>query len=147
MATGVSRLNGQFATASYLVSSGSFTGIVNLFEWEVTVTTELADVTAHGDYWKTNVVLRQSWTARARGYFTSGGVASYLNQWAIGSGGAYTDPVATYFTGYNVATGQNAGNIIFQGQGFVTRGNISVPMAIVEQEFEVEGSGSPLVLG
>ena len=147
MATAVSRLNGQFATASFNSGSGTFTAIVNLFEWEVTIATELADVTAHGDYWKTNVVLRQSWTARARGYFTSGAVASYLAAWAVGSGGAYTDPAATYFTGYNVSSGQGAPNIIFQGQGFVTRGNLSVPMAMVEQEIEIEGSGSPLVLG
>ena len=147
MATAVSRLNGQFATASFNTAVGTFTSIANLFEWEVTITTELADVTAHGDYWKTNVVLRQSWTARARGYFTSGAVASYLAAWAQGTTDAYTDPVVTYFAGYNIASGQGAPNIIFQGQGFVTRGNISVPMAMIEQEIEIEGTGSPHVLG
>lgn len=148
----VDRIVGQFATASIQSSPSVYTQLFNLTEWEVTIESEVADVTAHGDFWEVNVPLKQSWRGRMKGFVALTGVASYMAAFAQGSGGDYRDPVLIYFTGYNTSTPpgagtvQGAGNIIFQGQGFVTRGNISMPMAMGEQEIEITGSGSPTVI-
>lgn len=145
----VDRIVGQFATASLQTSSSVYTQLFSLTEWEITIESEMAEVTAHGDFWEVNVPLKQSWRGRAKGFVALTGVLSYLAAFKQGSDGDYRDPVLLYFTGYNTVTPPGAGtvqgasNIIFQGQGYVTRGNISVPMAMAEQEIEITGSGSP----
>ena len=147
--TVVDRIVGQFATCSFNTGIAVYTQLVSCTEWEVTIESEMADVTAHGDFWEVNVPLKQSWRARAKGYVAITGVLSYMVAFAQGSAGDYRDPVLTYFTGYNTATPPGSGtvqglsNIIFQGQGYITRGNISVPMTMAEQEIEITGSGSP----
>src|SRR5213076_1863869 len=45
-------------------------GTLHLFEGELRITQSLVQVTGHGDEWEQWVPLRQSWTARLRGYLT-----------------------------------------------------------------------------
>lgn len=150
-----SRLNGQFATLAIGANEAGAAAVpanavVNLFDWEISIETRTVDATAFGDYWRQPVIVSNGWTARARAYFTAGQVTSYLSVWRLQSGStgnAYKDPPIVTFTGYNDWTTLGSGKIVFQGDCFVTRGRISVPMAMVEQEIEFEGIGSPAVIG
>jgi len=149
------RLNGQFATCAIAVNESGATAmpanaVLNLFDWEVSTETRTTDASAFGDYWRQPVIVSNGWTARARAYFSAGQVTSYLSAWRLqsgSSGGAYKDPPIITFTGYYDWTALGGGKVIFQGDCFVTRGRISVPMAMVEQEIEFEGIGSPTVIG
>lgn len=127
------RLVGRFARAVI----GSITLLC--FDWELNVTTDFADGTAHGDYWEQPVQLRHSWTFRCRGYFTYGGAAntSYIGAtWGSNS----TDPAAVTITAYSEA-GTTAANRLISGNAFVARGTFSAPMAMATQEIELRGVG------
>lgn len=124
-----SRIHGRYAVATV---SGM---TLHLFDWEVNFTLETFDATAHGEDWKTMVAGDQSWVARARGYLTASNC--YLAAAATSSG----TPTTVTFTGY--ADMNTGGTPIWAGAGFITRANLSVPMAMVTQEIEITGSGIP----
>ena len=138
------RLHGRYATA--LVYRGTPPNevhiVLDLFDWEVSFEMETFDATAHGEYWKVHVQGDQSWRARARGYFRAS-QSPYLT--AAGDR-TPSDPLMVRFTGYDGVT-QNNNTRVFQGDGFITRANFSAPMAMVEQELEITGSGVPLNIG
>lgn len=156
----VARINGQFATIS-LATTG-FTGaesgatavpalaVFALFDWEVNIETETTDATAHGDYWKQPIILTNSWRGRAKAYITALQQTSYASFWRLQNGsaaGAYKDPPLINFVGYNDWTSLGSGKILWEGIAYCTRGNLSVPMAMAEQELEFEGVGSPTTIG
>lgn len=125
------RRHGRYATAEVA-------GVVlHLFDWEVTVEMETFDATAHGEYWRVHVQGDQSWRARARGYFKPSD-ASYL-----AARSSSVDPLVTVFTGYS-GMETTTDKIVWQGACFITRANFSVPMAMIEQEIELVGTGQPL---
>lgn len=129
-----SALVGRYAEASL-----SGTLIALLFDWEVTIETDTVDATAHGDFWKVNLALDSGWTFRARGYVVPGSASHYLN--SLWNSSAI--PANVTVAGYSgsVATG----TMIFQGTGIPIRGNLSAPMAMAEQEWEIRGTGAPTV--
>lgn len=127
-------LNGRYAEASL---AGTLVAL--LFDWEVTIETDTADATAHGDYWKVNLALDSGWTFRARGYVVPASAAHYLNVlWS-----SSTIPANFVVAGYSGSV--SAGTMIFQGTGIPVRGSISAPMAMAEQEWEIRGTGAPTV--
>lgn len=110
--------------------------VAECFDWELTLEADHEDVTAHGDEWTVLAPLSQSWTFRARGYIPLN-TGTYANGVFNASGSpaslsviAYTEPATS-------------GTIRFQGTGYPTRFNLSVPMELIEQEIEVRGSGAP----
>jgi len=110
-----------------------------LTEWEVTYSHDTADGTAHGDFWKHVYPLDSQWTFRARGFVTPGSAAHYLNAlWTTNTAVAYVTVAG--FSG-SVASGTK----IFEGSGLVVRGNITAPMEMAVQEFEIQGDGAPTV--
>lgn len=125
-------LHGDFAEASV---GGVL--IALLTEWEVTVDTDTADVTAHGDEWKFNVALDSGWTFRAKGHVVPGSASHYLNS-LYASTAVPPNVVVAGYSG-SVATGTK----IFEGTGTPTRATLSAPMDLAEQEFEVRGYGPP----
>lgn len=113
--------------------------IALLTEWEVTYTHDTADGTAHGDFWKHNYPLDSQWTFRARGFVTPGSANHYLNAlWTANTAAAYV--VVAGFSG-----AVSGGTMIFQGSGLPSRGNLSAPMEMAFQEFEIIGDGAPTV--
>lgn len=125
------RRHGRYTTATV----GGVT--LHLYDDEITFEMETFDATAHGEYWKTKVAGDQMWRGRFRGYFvTSDG--PYLRR-ASASG----DPLPVMVTVYSSATAIPA-NIIWQGEAFIVRANFSAPMAMVDQEMELESTGEPL---
>lgn len=127
-------LNGRYAEASV---GGVL--IALLTEWEVIVTTDDADTTAHGDYWQQHAVLDSGWTFRAKGYVVPGSAAHYINSLYSSATGAATAVLVAGFSG------ALAGTKIFEGTGTVTRGTLSAPMELATQEFEIKGNGAPAV--
>jgi hypothetical protein len=123
------RVHGRYATATV----GALT--LHLFEYEISFTMETFDATAHGEWWKVMVQGDQSWTMRCRGYFTTAG-GTYL---AV-AGVSAADPPAVTVNGYGTMT---AAAPIWTASGFITRANFSAPMAMVVQELEITGSGTP----
>lgn len=124
-----SRVHGRYATAT--VSGVT----LHLFDYEITFDMETFDATAHGEYWKTRVQGDQSWTMRCRGYFTSG-TATYLAAAGVSNG----DPPLVTVNAYGTMA---ISGPIWTGAGYITRANLSVPMAMVVQEMEIQGSGAP----
>lgn len=125
-------LNGRYAEASV---GGVLLAL--LFDWEITVDTDTADVTAHGDVWKFKVPLDSGWKFRAKGYVVPASAAHYINsQWS--SGAVPANVTIAAFSG-TVGTGTK----IWEGTGVPVRGNLSAPMALAEQELEFEGYGAP----
>lgn len=111
--------------------------IALLTEWEVTYNHDTADGTAHGDVWKHFYPLDSGWTFRAKGFIVPGSASHYLNAlWSSATALAYFT-VAGYSG--SVATGTK----IFEGSGLPVRGNISAPMEMAVQEFEIQGDGAP----
>jgi len=125
-------LHGDFAEASI-----GGTLIALLTEWEVTVDTDTADVTAHGDEWKFNVALDSGWTFRAKGHVVPASASHYMNALYTSSAVPANITVAG-FSG-TVASGTK----IFEGTGTPTRATLSAPMDLAEQEFELRGYGAP----
>lgn len=125
-------LNGRYAEASL---GGVL--IALLFDWEAQVETDTADTTAHNDKWKHFVPLDSGWTFRARGYIIPGSAAHYINSlWA-----ANAQPGYVTVAGFSGTVG--AGTKIFEGTGLPVRGQITAPMELAEQEFEIRGDGAP----
>lgn len=127
-----SALVGRFAEASL-----GGTLIALLFDWEVTYETETADATAHGDYWKVTLAMESGWTFRARGYVTPASAAHYGN--SMWSSSAI--PANVTVAGYSGSV--SGGTKIFEGTGVPVRWNLTAPMAMAEQEWEIRGTGSP----
>jgi hypothetical protein len=127
-----SRVHGRYATATV----GGVT--LHLFDYEITFNMETFDATAHGEWWKVMVQGDQSWTMRCRGYFTSG-TATYLA--AAGVSGA--DPTAVTVNAYGTMDTDGTPAPIWTAAGFITRANFAAPMAMVVQEMEITGSGTP----
>src|SRR5947207_15317968 len=99
-----------------------------LFDWELTVETDTADATAHGDVWKIAIGLDTNWRLRARGYVVPASTAHYINQhWATGQ-------PSTTFTVACYSGTVGAGTKIFEGVGLPVRGNLTASMALAEQE-------------
>jgi hypothetical protein len=127
-------LNGRYAEASV---GGVL--IALLYEWEVTVDTDSADVTAHGDPWKYKVALDSGWTFRAKSYVVPASAAHIINS-LYSSGAVPPNVVVAGFSG-TVAGGTK----IFEGTGTPKRAALAAPMELATQEFEVEGYGPPTV--
>ncbi len=125
-------LVGRYAEASL-----AGTLVVLLFDWEVTYETDTVDATAHGDIWKVTLAMQSGWTFRARGYVTPASAAHYGN--AMWSSGA----IVANFTVAGYSGSVASGTKIFEGTGVPTRWNLSAPMAMAEQEWEIRGTGSP----
>lgn len=120
--------------------------ILHLFDWQVTVTQKLLDVTAHGDEWEQWIQLRQGWTGRAKGYLTRSGVNHYIAGAAKLSG---VGPPLT-FTGYSdmgeihgASPGPAGVRIIIAGEILYEELTIQVPNAMVTQEITFRGSVAP----
>lgn len=111
--------------------------IALLFDWEVTYEGNTAETTAHGDIWKTFTPLASGWTFRAKGYVVPASVNHYPKQLFQ----AATLPAAVTVAGFSGTVA--GGTKIFQGTGYPIRGNLSAPMELAEQEFEIRGSGAP----
>ncbi len=111
--------------------------VVNLFDWEVNVNFDYADATAHGDHWKVKAFLDADWTARAKGYVAQVTASQYIKQ-ATSSG----VPTALTFIGYSDVS---ATTVLWEGPCFISKGRITVPMGMMEQEIEVISSGPPTV--
>lgn len=127
-----SALVGRYAEASL-----GGTLIALLFDWEVTYETDTADATAHGDFWKVTLPLDSGWTFRARGYVVPASAAHYGNQLYTSS----AVPANVTVAGYSGSV--SGGTKIFEGTGVPVRWNITAPMAMAEQEFEIRGTGAP----
>lgn len=116
---------------------------LDCFDWEVEVSEEFADATAHGDFFNVPKPIRTDWTARARGYFRR---ASTDADTAINIGFASTGSQAATFTGFK-AIAAAAGDRLFSGTGLVVRANLSASNAMVEQEIEIRGDGVTPTIG
>lgn len=125
-------LNGRYAEASV-----GGTLIALLTEWEVTVDTDLADTTAHGDVWKQQAVLDSGWTFRAKGYVVPGSTGHRIN--SLYSSGSI--PPAVTVAGFSGTVA--GGTKIFEGSGLPVRANLTAGMELATQEFEVRGVGAP----
>ena len=147
---GGGRLHGRFATATW----GSVTLL--LFEWEVEYEQEYADGTAHGEYWDWPVIIKQSWTGRAMGYFTTAlpgadaGQAGHISfqagkNYLYNAGRIAADPAVATFTGWN-NTAATANQYIFSGSCYASRARLSAPKAgMFTQEVSLRGRGAPSV--
>jgi hypothetical protein len=125
-------LHGRYAEASL-----GGTLIALLKDWEVTVETDVVDVTAHSDVWKVFDALDSGWTFRAKSYVVPASAAHIINQ--LYSSGAL--PPAITVAGYSGSVA--SGTKIFQGSGIPIRASLAAPMELAEQEFEVRGTGAP----
>lgn len=125
-------LNGRYAEASV---GGVL--IAFLYDWEVVVDTDTADVTAHGDFWQYHVPLDSGWTFRFKAYVVPASSAHYLNQ--FWSNNAVPPNVAVAGFSGTVAGGTK----IFEGVAVPTQGTLSAPMGLAEQSFEFKGYGPP----
>jgi hypothetical protein len=132
----VARLDGRYAEASL-----GGTLIAVLTEWEVTVETDTADATAHGDMWQFPLPLDSGWRVRCRGWIVPGSAAHYIN--AYYPSGAAGVIATIIFRGYSGTVA--GGTLIFEGTVFPVRGNLSAPMTLAEQEIEFVGYGVPTV--
>jgi hypothetical protein len=126
-------LNGRYAEASVA-------GVVLalLFDWEVTVETDTADATAHGDLWKLPLALDSGWRLRCRGYVVPASANHYINQMYVPGAGSLLTVAC-----WSGATG--TGTKIWEGSAFPIRGSLTAAMALAEQEIEFIGYGVPTV--
>lgn len=128
------RLNGRYAVCTV----GGLT--LTAHSWEIEITTEFVDGTGHGDIWDVPVPLKYMWTGRVRGFYdTANNPYMHLYNPQI-SGSPPPDITSFTFTAYKDAVPTTA---VFAGSGFVVRARWDVPQAMVEQELEVRGTGTP----
>ncbi len=153
------RLHGRFATLGItLPATNVFTNnrstvqqlppLLLCFSWEIEVSQEFADATAHGDYWRVRLPLTQDWTGRVQGYMPRAAAITYQSAIADASSsgnfdnspvGTGADPAPMTLTLYNDA----GTNIIFRGTCFGQRGRVMAPMAMVTQELELVSAQVP----
>lgn len=124
---------GRFAKIQLNTGFGA-ADVVLLFDWEVNVNFDYADATAHGDRWKVKAFIDADWTARARGYVVPVDTNTYIKNATNSSG-----PILINFIGY---TDMTATTVVWTGTGYIQRGRISAPLALMEQEFELVSSGA-----
>jgi hypothetical protein len=124
-------LIGRYAEASI---GGTLLAL--LFDWKVSLHTAKIEAEGYGDVWAYPVPTVSGWTFTAKGYVVPGYPAQYLKSLWKSSG------QQVYFTVQG--WGGNVGDTkIFEGTGLPVKGDLSVPMALAEQEFELEGYGPP----
>lgn len=123
-------LNGRYAECSI---GGAV--LVFLFDWEIRVSFDYANLTAAGDRWKVRVPLDGDWTARGRGYIAPSATTSYIKA-------AFTSavPIVLTFAGFTAAVG---GAKIWEGSCYISGGRLSAPMALFEQEIELISTAAP----
>lgn len=127
---------GRYAECSIAVGAGADAVCVLLFDWELNANFDFADVTAHGDSWKYKTFLDGDWTARAKGYVVPGSTNHYIK-----NATASSVPVSLTFKGWSGPT--TSGTLLWAGPCYISRGRISAPMAMMEQEFELISNGVP----
>jgi len=125
-------LHGRYAEAAL-----GGTLIVLLFDWEVEVETDTVDVTAHADVWKFNTAIASQWTFRAKQYVIPASASHTIN--ALYSSSA----VPAQFTVAGYSGSVASGTKIFEGTGTPVRANLSAPMELAGQGFEIKGNGAP----
>jgi len=124
--------NGRYAEAAV-----NGTLVAFLTEWDVKVSTDTADTTAHGDGWQYNQALDSGWVFTAKQWVPALSVSHTINLLYSSSG----IPAQVVVAGYSgtVASGTKT----FEGTGTVTEANLNAPMGLMEQGFSVKGNGPP----
>jgi hypothetical protein len=131
---GRSALVGRYAEASL-----GGTLIALLFDWKVTFTGKTVDLTAHLDTWEYIVPLPSGWNFTARGYIVPASVNHYLHTlWS-----KTVLPVYVTVAGFSGSVA--SGTKIFEGAGLPIKGEISAPMEMAVQDWEIKGHGAPTV--
>jgi len=125
---------GRFAQCT-INSGGGDAAPVLLFDWQVDVDFNYADATAFGDRWRIKVFEDAQWTARARGYVVPADAVGYIKA-ATNS----TGPILLTFKGWSDMT---MTTLLWAGTCYISRGRIAASMALMEQEFELVGTGAP----
>lgn len=128
------RLNGRYAICTGGIAT------LTAFDWEMEIMTEFVDGTGHGDIWDVPVPLKYSWTARVQGYYDTSNNPYMHNYGGQIVGAPPPDLGTTTFTAYK---DDQSSVPVFVGAGIVVRARWSVPLAMVEQELELRGSGVP----
>ena len=123
----MARKTGKHAT----LSIGSYTG-ADLFDCEVTIGADVVDVTALNDEWQANVPGTGRWRVTGEKYF----VTEAFLALAVGTPGAATPVTVT-------VTGPDGQTVLFQGDGYVTEGQLRVPNRAKSERVVVEGTGAP----
>ena len=125
-------LHGRYAEAAI---GGTLVAL--LYEWEVEVETDTVDVTGHGDFWKFNTAIASGWTFRAKQYVIPASASHTINLLYSPSA------VPAQFTVAGYSGSVASGTKIFEGTGTPVRANLSAPMELAQQGFEIKGNGAP----
>jgi len=121
------RKTGKHAT----LSIGAYTG-ADLFDCEVTIGADLVDVTALNDDWQINLPGTGRWRLTAEKYFVT---EAFLSLAAATP--AATTPVTVQL---KAPDGQTT---LFQGEGYITEGQLRVPNRAMSERIVIEGTGAP----
>lgn len=145
----ISTLSAQRAVLDGRHAEAAVGGVVIAFltDWEVKVSTDTADTTAHGDSWQYNQALDSGWVFTAKQYMPIGTASHTINS-LYSSGGVpgqvtvagYGGPTAPASQGGTLGTSSTK---IFEGTGTPTSAGMIFPMDLATQDFEVKGNGPP----
>lgn len=141
----LTRLNGRYAVCSFVGGAGVGAITLTAFDWEMEINTEFVDGTGHGDIWDVPIPLKYMWTARVRGYYDTSNTP-YMHTYTLQApaSGVPPDILSGTFSAYkdDVPT-----TLVFSGACFVVRARWNVPHAMLEQELELRGTGTPTASG
>lgn len=118
-----------------LLAIGAYTG-ADLYEWELTVEQDTAEVTGLDDDWKAFVLGAKGWTLTASKYYTSEAFIDLL------AGQSETQPTVTV----TCKDPADDTSTVFQGSGIITEGTLNVPNEAVTQRITIRGSGTPAIV-
>ncbi len=153
MATQVNRLVGNYAVCAVARSASQSSGLLvaQLVNWEVTIETDFADATGHGDLFDVPVVIRQRWNARCEGFMTEGTRVTFASAWATDTTGVPRKVGLHTFIGYNdhltLTTPDTETKVVFRGNCYPQVATLRLPDGMSGQEISFRGAGDPNFIG
>lgn len=145
MAQQVNRLGGKYAVCRV---NGLL--VAHLTDWEVTITNNFQDATAHNDLWVIPVIDRIEWSGRCSGFMTEASRVSFLSLWATPAVlpvAPYVETPSVVFTGYNDHLSLANSKRLFEAEAYATTTTIRLPNGMATQEINLRSIGSPTYIG
>jgi len=112
--------------------------IADIYEVSVEINAGVEEASAWGDDWDVNLPERGNWRITARKYAVIANLGYFLTQVAQTPTAQIPVTVVVYQNTADPSTR------VFEGGGWVTKGDISLPKGKIEETLEVTGTGPPV---
>lgn len=134
--------------AVYIGGTSTGNKIADLYNWTLEVDVEMAECSVKADKHEKYVVGRTTSRVTAERYVTNPTALASLAVTAGGTGGNSTGGTTVTFKleGLDDTPGSApAGGPVITGEGYVSKGNLTVPRGLITDTLEITGNQMPVV--